>query len=125
MELGGGFRRVGRSERGWERRHVGWFGGDGRKRYERRLRRFGWNGGKLLRSGWHERWRGDRRRWRSRVETEACRRSWPPSETYSNPVLWEDLADIDVIRVWRHLLLHRVEHAITRRARRSCARSTS
>lgn len=24
---------------------------------------------------------------------------WPPSETYSNPVLWEDLADIDVIRV--------------------------
>jgi hypothetical protein len=24
---------------------------------------------------------------------------WPPSETFSNPVLWEDLADIDVIRV--------------------------
>lgn len=24
---------------------------------------------------------------------------WPPSETYSNPVLWEDLADVDVIRV--------------------------
>ncbi|MEU6432670.1 RICIN domain-containing protein, partial [Microbispora sp. NPDC046973] len=24
---------------------------------------------------------------------------WPPSSTYSNPVLWEDLADIDVFRV--------------------------
>ncbi|GAB3893104.1 hypothetical protein GCM10027612_42100 [Microbispora bryophytorum subsp. camponoti] len=25
--------------------------------------------------------------------------SWPPSSSYSNPVLWEDLADIDVFRV--------------------------
>ncbi len=25
--------------------------------------------------------------------------TWPPAENYSNPVLWEDLADIDVIRV--------------------------
>ncbi len=24
---------------------------------------------------------------------------WPPAETYSNPVLWEDLADLDVFRV--------------------------
>ncbi|MEU9836747.1 family 43 glycosylhydrolase [Streptosporangium sp. NPDC048047] len=24
---------------------------------------------------------------------------WPPSSTYSNPVLWEDLADIDILRV--------------------------
>ncbi|WP_318272225.1 cellulose binding domain-containing protein, partial [Microbispora triticiradicis] len=24
---------------------------------------------------------------------------WPPSSTYSNPVLWDDLADIDIIRV--------------------------
>jgi beta-xylosidase/chitodextrinase len=25
--------------------------------------------------------------------------TWPPSSTFSNPVLWEDLADIDIIRV--------------------------
>jgi beta-xylosidase/chitodextrinase len=25
--------------------------------------------------------------------------TWPPSSTFSNPVLWEDLADVDIIRV--------------------------
>ena len=28
-----------------------------------------------------------------------CVEPWPPAETFSNPVLWEDLADIDIIRV--------------------------